>query len=157
MTANLDTKFGCACDEVAFSATDAPLFRVLCHCTICQRFNREDFADILVYRAGDVRSPPNSVIAFKHYKRWFGVARGRCHQCEAPTIERFSAPLFPPLIMVPTVRAVNLSAPAPIGHLFYEHCKQEAADDLPKYTGFFGSQLAFMRALRQQLRERRPS
>ncbi|MEL7297889.1 MAG: GFA family protein [Pseudomonadota bacterium] len=155
--ADHETEFGCGCGQVAFSATDAPLFRVLCHCTICQRFNRTDFADILVYRAADVHPPPDSAIEFKHYKRLFGVARGRCNSCDAPTIERFSAPLFPALIMVPTERAVDLSTPTPIGHLFYEHRRQDVQDDAPKHTGFFRSQLAFMRALRRQLRTGQPT
>ena len=47
----------CSCGTTSFQTLGAPLFRILCHCTLCQQFHEAPFADILVHRAEDVALP----------------------------------------------------------------------------------------------------
>jgi len=49
----------CSCGKTQFaiSANVAPIMRVYCHCTICQKYGGEPFADILVFRKKDITAP----------------------------------------------------------------------------------------------------
>ncbi len=142
-------KFACSCGATEFQANGGPLFRILCHCSICQRFNSAPFADVLVFPAEDVTLPPADVVSFKAYKPPPNVKRGKCTACAQPSIELFTAPIFPKLVMVPTpmLRAEE-DVPVPIAHIFYEKRVSNAEDDYPKHEGFLRSQIAFMKYLR---------
>ncbi|MEM7612920.1 MAG: GFA family protein [Pseudomonadota bacterium] len=122
----------------------APLFRLLCHCSICQQFNDSAFADVVVFRAAAVQQPDASKIRFDTYRPPPNVQRGKCTICERPAIEVFEAPLAPSLIMIPQPMFVdNAALPDPVAHIFYESRVDDINDALPKYSGYFRSQLAF--------------
>jgi len=138
----------CSCGHVAFSIQGAPLFRILCHCTICQRFNDAPFADVVVYSAASVGEPGADTVSYDTYKPPPNVQRGKCAKCGKPAIEKFAAPLFPKLTIVPT--AVHKSAaelPEPVAHLFYDKRVADVTDELPKHQGLLASQLSFGRYL----------
>jgi len=138
----------CACDTTQFRVTGKPLFRMLCHCSICQRFNAADYADVVVYAAASVELPPEGAVHFETYKPPPNVKRGKCAKCEQAAIEVFDAPLFPKLTIVPfAMHDDSSSLPAASGHIFYDKRRADAADDLPKYEGFLRSQLAFGKQL----------
>ena len=138
----------CSCGNARFEARAAPLFRALCHCTICQRFNAAPFADVVVYAASDVTAPPDGAIAYDTWKPPPNVQRGKCVRCGDPAIEQFAAPLFPKLTMVPAaMHAGDTALPEPAMHMFYDKRVTDADDDLPKRSGFVASQLAFLRLL----------
>lgn len=142
-------RFACACGATGFHADNEPLFRILCHCTICQQFNSAAFADVLVFRAEDVTLPPPDVVNFETYKPPPNVQRGKCAACGQPAIEVFTAPVLPKLVMVPmAVLGLDAEAPAPIAHTFYDKRVSDAKDTYPKYEGFLRSQLAFLNYLR---------
>ena len=121
---------------------------MLCHCTICQRFNQAPYADVLVFHSAQVDAPDPDSVEFRTYKAPPNVQRGTCRHCQQPAIEFFAMPLMPKLTMVPAAMfAQDADLPAPAAHMFYEHRQQDANDDLPKKTGFFSSQLTFFRRL----------
>ncbi|MGR8918884.1 MAG: GFA family protein [Gammaproteobacteria bacterium] len=138
----------CACGSVSFTVRAAPLFRILCHCTICQRFNDAPFADVAVYDATSVSDPAQGRVTFDTYKPPPNVQRGRCAKCGNPAIERFSAPLLPRLTMVPaSMFGADGILPGALAHIFYDTRVADADDALPKHEGFLASQLSFARYL----------
>ncbi len=138
----------CSCGAASFQTLGAPLFRILCHCTICQRFNRAPFADVLVYRAKDVTLPPADAVDFDTYKPPPNVRRGKCATCGQPAIEVFSAPVLPNLVMVPTsMFKSDAVLPSPVAHIFYDKRVSDAEDQYPKHRGYLRSQTAFLKYL----------
>ena len=121
---------------------------MLCHCSICQRYNAADYADVIVYATGDVELPPADAVSFDTYKPPPNVKRGKCRSCDQAAIEVFDMPLFPRLTMVPySMHEDTAGLPAASGHIFYDKRRIDALDDLPKHKGFVLSQLAFGRQL----------
>jgi len=47
----------CECGHVKYEISGHPLFRVYCHCTICQKFNDAPFGDVVVYKSAHVSDP----------------------------------------------------------------------------------------------------
>ena len=134
----------CSCGHAEFRVRAAPLFRFLCHCTLCQRFNDAAFADVVVYRAADLEDPPNGSVEFETLRPPPNVQRGRCAKCGNPAVEKFLPPLLPKLKMVPrSMHGPDAQLPAPVAHMFYDTRVTEAEDELPKYQGYLKSQLAF--------------
>ncbi|NNE35571.1 MAG: hypothetical protein HKN13_10050 [Rhodothermales bacterium] len=130
-----------------------PLFRILCHCTICQRFNSAPFADVLVFRDKDVSLPPPNAVNFQTYKPPPNVQRGKCATCAQPAIEIFAAPVLPKLVMIPrAMLRSDAEVPSPIAHIFYDKRVSDAKDAYPKHRGFLRSQLAFLNYLRSARR-----
>ena len=146
----------CACGATTFAASGEPLFRLICHCSICQRFNDAAFADVAVFRAKDVEPPADGSVRFERMRPPPNVQRGSCASCGAPAIELFRSPLMPKLTMVPVqnVGAIE-TLPEPRAHIFYETRVSDATDNLPKYEGYWRSQLLFGRLLMKSLAGRR--
>lgn len=140
------TQCRCSCGATRFDVTAAPLFRVLCHCTICQRFNDAPFADVVVCRADDVELPPEGAVNFGTYRPPPNVERGRCASCKQPAVEVFAAPLLPKLVMIPAgMFPSGAELPSPAAHIFYDKRVSDADDTHPKYRGYLRSQLAFLK------------
>lgn len=141
-------KCTCSCGRTSFKVSGAPKLRMLCHCTICQRFNQAAYADVLVFRTDQVDMADPDTVEFKTYKAPPNVKRGVCVHCRQAAIEVFDMPLMPKLTMVPAAMfAADADLPAPSAHMFYEHRQQDATDDWPKKQGFLSSQLTFFRCL----------
>ena len=134
----------CSCENTSFAITNTPLFRIICHCSICQRFNNAPFADVVVYTASSVEDPPEGSVKFDTYKPPPNVQRGNCTKCGDAAIEKFAAPLFPKLTIVPKhMHSETASLPDPVGHMFYENRVADVDDSLPKRKGLVASQLLF--------------
>ena len=146
-------EFACTCGTTRLESDGKPLFRILCHCTICQKYNSAPFADVLVFRAEDVTLPPPGAVDFETYKPPPNVRRGKCTSCTQPAIETFIVPIFPKLVMVPApMFSRGAEVPEPIAHIFYDKRLSDATDAYPKHRGFLSSQLAFMKYLRRAKR-----
>ena len=146
-------EFECKCGTTRFQADEKPLFRILCHCTICQRYSGGPFGDVLVFRADAVSLPSPEVVTFDAYKAPPNVKRGKCTSCEQAAVETFITPFFPKLVMVPTpMLATSAEAPEPKAHMFYDKRIADQDDGLPKHHGFLRSQFAFMKCLREATR-----
>lgn len=147
------TECACRCGTTRIHLRAAPKFRMLCHCTICQRFNQAPFADVLIYAARDVELMDSDTVEFSTYKPPPNVQRGKCTKCGQAAVETFHVPLLPKLAMVPrAMHAADASLPEPVAHFFYETRVADAEDALPKHKGFMPSQWAF---LQYYLREKR--
>ena len=144
----------CRCGATSFQTAGDPLFRFFCHCSICQQFNDAPFADILVFRAEDVTTPPSQTVVFDTYKPPPNVRRGKCATCGQPAMAVFTAPLLPRLVTVlrPMFRS-DEQLPMPVAHVFYDKRVSDADDSCPKYEGYVRSQIAFLKYL---WRARRP-
>lgn len=135
---------GCACGTVGLTTTAAPLLRGICHCTICQSFNQAPFADITVYRARDVQVTGLDGVEFETYRPPPAVQRGKCGACRKPAIEYLKLPGLPKLAIVPSANlAVVADLPEPALHIFYHRRVADATDELPRFSGYLRSQLAF--------------
>ena len=138
----------CSCGATSFQTLSAPLFRILCHCTICQQFNNAPFADILVHRAVDVALPPSDAVIFDTYKPPPNVQRGRCSNCGQPAIVVFAAPLLPRLVTIlRPMFTSDAELPPPLAHIFYDKRVSDAEDHYPKHHGYFRSETAFLKYL----------
>lgn len=138
----------CACGATKFGTTADPLFRIICHCSICRRFNDTAYADVVVYRAAHVKRPAPDAVDFRAYRPPPNVQRGKCVRCSQPAIEVFKSFLLPDLIMIPRrMFATREKLPPPRAHIFYESRIDDLADDLPRHEGYWRSQLAFSRYL----------
>ena len=134
----------CSCGSVAFETTERPIFRAYCHCTICQKFNNADFADVTAYYARSVEAIDESKLEFKVYKQPPLVRRGICVQCRKPAIEKVFIPLMPRLIIIPSNNIDNTELlPSPTMHIFYDKRVNDINDELKKHSGFVSSQIAF--------------
>lgn len=152
MTENETNICRCECGSVTFQVPTKPLFRMFCHCTICQKFNNADYADIYVYRAADVCQPEEGLVRFDTYRPPPNVQRGKCASCDKPAIEVLSSPILPNLILVPGNMQSNSNAlPTPKGHVFYESRIKDVDDHLPKHLGYLKSQLVFGKHLMKGL------
>lgn len=138
----------CSCGTTRFQTAAEPLFRILCHCTICQRFNEAPLADVLVYRAEDVTLPSAGVVEFDTYRPPPNVQRGKCAACGQPAVEVFAAPILPRLVMIPRpMLPLNANIQPPRAHIFYDKRVTDAHDALPRYEGYVRSQLTFLKYL----------
>lgn len=139
----------CACGATTFQVASTPLFRILCHCTICQRFNSAPFADVLVFRAKHVTVPSPGVVNFDTYRPPPNVRRGKCAKCNQPAIEVFAVPVLPKLVMVPrAMLGSDAKLAAPVAHVFYDKRAADADDRYPKHRGYLRSQIAFLKYFR---------
>ena len=139
----------CECGDVQFHVDSDTLFRVICHCTICQEFNHAAFADISVFRAKDVQLPESYLVEYKTHKPSpAAVQRGKCIACNKPAIELLNLPLLPKLVIIPSSNFKNIELiPRPKFHVFYDKRLTDSADSLPKYNGFIASQTTFLKHL----------
>lgn len=137
----------CACGQAHFTIQGPALLRAICHCSLCQQFNQADYADVVAFRGGDVSLPADAPVRYQTLRPPPAVQRGSCTACGKPAIERLPLPLLPDLIMVP---AANLPAellPPVAMHIFYDSRVQDVADTLPKFQGYWPSQLGYLRRL----------
>lgn len=138
----------CGCGHTHFQVHGEPLIRALCHCTICQQFNHAAYADIVLYRGRDVDMPATGQVNFSTWRPPPAVQRGRCARCDSPAIEFLSMPLMPKMVIVPVACLPESAAlPQPSLHMFYHRRTADIDDTLPKYSGYWKSQLGFGRHL----------
>ena len=143
----------CTCNTVSMKITGPVLFRACCHCTSCQAYCGDAYSDVSVFRATDVELADETRVEFKGYQKPALAKRGKCTACLVPVIENIAMPVLPDLRVVPTeLLPASLKQDIEF-HIFYHRRLQDATDDLPKYSGFVSSQLAFMKALIRSLRK----
>ncbi len=149
-TAEMITTCPCGCTSVHILTT--PRARFYCHCTICQAVSRQAYADDCLQLASNVHISDESKIEFRSYKSPPAFSRGICKHCQSPVIAFFSPMPFIRLAFIPSVNyppAIKL--PKSKGHMFYRHRVAEIDDALPKYEGYWSSQLATAAAITRSL------
>ncbi len=138
----------CGCGAARFTVHGHPLLRAFCHCTICQVFNGAPYADITLFRGRDVVLPEQGQVEFSTYRPPPAARRGKCVDCGGPAVELLKLPLAGELVIIPSMNiADNSFVPDPALHIFYHRRVADIDDDLPKYQGYWRSQLEFSRRL----------
>src|SRR2546430_14126213 len=103
----------CPCGASRFEVSGRPLVRLLCHCTICQAFNRQPYADVTAFWAGSITLRVGHQIEFKRYRPPPAARRGHCRSCSAPRGEVVRlAPVRPPPV-VPSEPFPDSGGPPP--------------------------------------------
>ncbi|RNL65543.1 GFA family protein [Zhongshania marina] len=142
----------CACGKADFIILGGPLLRCLCHCTICQSFNDSRYADVAIFRQRDIVMPHPDLVDYEVYKFPSALQRGKSSCCGSALIEFMDIPLFPSLVIVPVSNVAISHLIDPSFHIFNEKRKECVSDVLPKYQGFWRSQLALTYRLAVSLR-----
>lgn len=151
MSGTNETKASCKCGAVSFTVSAPAVARVSCHCTICQQFTQSPFSDMCVFRASSISLESEDTVDFQAYRPPPSVQRGKCKQCGGAALERMNIFPFPKLIMVPTANLPPEVVVPSAMHVFYNRRVRDAEDDLPKYVGYWRSQVAFIIHLIKQL------
>ena len=133
----------CSCHQSRFGVNGRPITRLLCHCLICRSVYQQPFADVTVFWAGAIDLPQDHNVQFKHYRLPPALRRGMCPSCGAPVVGFLRLAPLVRLAFVPTRNFPSQAAlPAPSVHIFYHRRLEDAADSLPKVSGYWPSQLA---------------
>lgn len=143
---------GCHCGAVRFSVDSAAtIFRISCHCTICQRKSGSAFLPVVGFKAGalKIESGEDRLVKFATSER---MERYSCSACNAGVFNRSLLPDRPfddvPLAAFDRERDGGKDGPiahfdllAPTGHMFYGSRVVGDAfkgDGLPKWSGVPG-------------------
>ncbi|GAB3672189.1 hypothetical protein GCM10028792_05820 [Salinisphaera aquimarina] len=133
---------------VEMAVRSEPLFRFFCHCRICQAFNQGPFADVTLFRIKSVTWPEGDAVAFRKHRSPPAVPRGFCSTCGGAAIELVQ---FLPLLKLALIPSANFSdgtfLPVPALPMFYDRRVGDVDDKLPRYSGYWPSQMAFSRRL----------
>ena len=102
----------------------------------------------MTFWAGSITVRTPDQIDFKRYRLPPAARRGRCRSCEAPAVEFLRLAPFVQLGFVPSKRFPDQQTlPPPAFHIFYHRRRADAADDLPKISGYWPSELAVVRRI----------
>jgi len=139
----LNQSCSCRCGECRFDVNGVPLARFLCHCTICQSQYKQPFVDVTVFWAGAVALAPDHKIAFRKYRPPPALQRGTCPSCGAPVVGFLRLAPFVRLAFVAAQKIPDQSRlPPPAAHIFYHRRVADQSDNLPKFSGYWSSELA---------------
>lgn len=133
----------CPCGHARFTLSATPITRFYCHCLICQRLYGTPYADVSVVPARHVHGPDRDTVAIGRHRPPPALARALCRHCGQPVLGMLG---FAGLSLLAFVPSANLAAPAllppPAAHLFWNRRVSEHADALPRYSGYWRSELA---------------
>lgn len=138
----------CACNATRFEVVGNPLARFYCHCRICQSLYRQPFADVTAWWGNGVTLPRSHNVRFKRYRPPPALRRGTCFACGQPAVGLVAVLPFVKLAFIPAMNFSDQSVlPAAAAHIFYHRRVRDVADDLPKHTGYWASELAVARLI----------
>ena len=138
----LPLRGSCECGTCSFEVHKLPKGRFRCHCLICQAFNGKPFADVVAVRGHDVVLKNADKISFRKYRPPPNFNRGLCRICGKPVVE--VADFGPFKVMFIPAYNFDWGAPLPPVRMdvFYHRRVRDMPDSLPKYSGYFPSELA---------------
>ena len=132
----------CECGACSFEVHTSPKARFRCHCLICQAFNGKPFADVIAVRAKDVVLKNAGNISFKKYRPPPNFNRGLCRTCGKPIVEVAGFWSFK-VIFIPASNFELMARLPPVQlDIFYHRHVKDMPDSLPKYSGYYLSELA---------------
>ncbi|GAB5413762.1 MAG: hypothetical protein Cons2KO_13650 [Congregibacter sp.] len=139
----------CDCGHAKVDISGKPLMRMICHCTLCQEFYKAPAGDPAVFKAADVSVQDENTVNYRRLRKPPAVDRGVCAQCEQPIVEFFPMPLLPDIVFVPGDRLAGHPDlfTDPELRIFYHSRTEDATDDIPRYEGYWPSQLAIVHRL----------
>ncbi|NIY84382.1 GFA family protein [Vibrio hepatarius] len=138
----------CQCGACSFElAESTAVARFICHCTICQQFNNNRFADVTLFKAKALQSSSYDNVEFKKYRLPPNINRGVCKLCGEPALEIGGVGPVK-IAFIPTNNFKDSGElPPPAIHMFYHRRIEDIVDDLPKYEGYVSSELAVMKLM----------
>jgi hypothetical protein len=135
----------CECGANHYRVTAKPIVRFYCHCRVCQEYSGKEYSDVVVALTRDVELSDVSHSLFRRMKLPPNIRRGHCTVCGKPSIE-FG--LGDALTFIPARNYANKEELPPASmHIFYHRRIRDAEDSIPKYEGFWRSQLVTIRML----------
>jgi len=142
----LNQSCACRCGECRFDLNGVPITRFLCHCTICQSQYKQPFVDVTVFRARAVVLAPGHKIVFRKYRPPPALQRGTCLSCGSPVVGFLRLAPFVRLAFVAAQKIPDHSSlPPPGAHIFYHSRVADQSDSLPKFSGYWPSELAVVK------------
>jgi hypothetical protein len=133
----------CGCGASKFAIDGVPIARFKCHCTICQSLSKQPFADVVMLWAGAITLPHEQPFTFRKYRPPPALRRATCNTCGAPVVGFLRLAPFVQLAFVQCANFPNQHAlPSPSAHIFYQSRVQDVADELPKISGYWASEIA---------------
>ena len=139
----MTTNTQCNCGKTKVSFSGEPLFRVHCHCSICQSVYQQPFADFVVLSTKQIQSPVDPAIQFKKHRSPPAVNRGLCPHCKKPVLAKLSLGPGIGMAFIPAANFPNSTKlPAAAFHTFYDRRVADIDDHTPKINGYWPSQLA---------------
>lgn len=138
----------CGCGVSKFNVDGVPIARFKCHCTICQSLYKKPFADVVMLWGGAIALPDEQPFTFRKYRPPPALQRATCNACGAPVVGFLRLAPFVRLAFVQCANFSNQDAlPPPSVHIFYNSRVQDVADDLPKISGYWASEIAVTKLL----------
>jgi hypothetical protein len=138
----------CRCGASRLTVTGEPIGRLVCHCTICQAFNKQPYADVTVFPAQSIALIGDSAVTFRRYRPPPALDRGACSACGGAVVEFLA---LGPLKVFAFVPSQNFERPTELPkrslHIFYDRRVGDATDLLPKANGYWASQTSVFRML----------
>ena len=147
----MTTTSHCRCGKSGVEISGEPLLRFICHCTLCQAFNKAPVADVVLYRSKDVALTPGTDLQYQQMRKPPAVDRGTCKACGQPVAEFMHLPLISDIAFVPAELIPPDNLPEPAMRLFYDSRLEDVNDGLPRHEGYLASQFAVMRRLLPRL------
>jgi hypothetical protein len=133
----------CPCGHARFSLTAAPIARFYCHCLVCQRLYGAPYADVSVVPARHVHGPDRDTVAIGRHRPPPALARALCRHCGQPVLGTLGFAGLRLLTFVPSANLVDPGLlPPPTAHIFWNRRTSDHADALPRYSGYWRSELA---------------
>lgn len=137
----------CPCSVSSISVKAKPFARFKCHCSICQKLYKQPYADFVVLNAKHLIIEKPETIEFAKYRLPPALNRGLCSHCHSPLVGFLRLAPFLSLAFVPSERFQDANQlPALQGHIFYHRRLSDAEDELPKFEGYWHSELAVTKA-----------
>jgi hypothetical protein len=142
MAQSLNCQCACPCGRSKFTVGGKPIARLYCHCRICQALYRQPRADVTIWWRQSVALPEDQPIQFKRYRLPPAISRGTCPSCGLPVVGFLRLAPFVQLAFVPAMNFPRRAGlPRPSAHIFYHRRVKDAADRLPKISGYWPSEL----------------
>jgi hypothetical protein len=133
----------CPCGETKFRAHAKPFARFHCHCLICQQIYGKPWADVSVLWARALEGPAQNTVRIARYRSPPALNRATCKACGGPVHGVFALGALRTVAFVPSANfAADVPLPAPEARVFYHRRAADVDDHLPKYSGYWRSELA---------------
>lgn len=148
MEEKLSTICSCSCGKSSFTITGHPFARFVCHCTDCQSVYRAPFGDTTMIWAKHVKLEKTHNINFKTYFKPPVLTRGTCASCGLPIVGFMYIAPFTKIAFIPNQNFPESYALSdPSLHIFYNSRTADMDDLLPKYNGYWRSELAMVKLI----------
>ena len=144
----LEIKKYCHCKPSEFSNLPEPLFRIICHCKTCQKFNGQPYNDECTFWYKDCSEINVENVDFKSYQsRLSPLKRGMCKFCGKVAYSIAKIGPLAHLVMVSSERLGAQKRPDPSAHVYYDRRVSEADDRIKKVSGHVLSQAVIQWAI----------